>query len=156
MSFIDGKLVFWDNKDFAASGTTLQSFTADGFFDMLTSDGTIVNGATEQQLGNVYWNTIIGTLFTGMVAGYLLLTTSDAVGFNSSEETIASIGSAADPYAAADWVKGKIWSIQVPVKRLKQFLQVELVCTTQASAGKLDSYLGMEPLCPQNIQKFPT
>lgn len=155
MSFIDSICVFMDND---ALTDVQEAHAADKYLDLETSDeddSTAIIGEIDKQLGMVYWNTMIGTIGTDGVGMYLKLITSDAKTF-TSPVVLASIGDAADPFGYADWPAGKCWSIQIPMKRCLRFIGVEFVETTDAVALKVDSWLGMEPLTEQNIQKYPS
>lgn len=146
MSFLDAICVFMDND---ALTDVQAAHEADNFLDLETY------GEADKMIGPVYWNTMIGTVGTNGVGMYLKLITSDGNTF-ASPVVIAGIGDAADPFGYADWPAGKCWSIQIPTQKLLKFLGVEFVETTNAVALKIDSWLGMEPLSEQNLQKFPT
>jgi hypothetical protein len=146
MSFIDSICVFMDND---ALTDAQEAQNADHFLDLETY------GEIDKMIGPVYWNTMIGTAGTAGVGMYLKLITSDSADF-SSPVVVASIGDAADPAGFADWPAGKAWSIQIPTKKLLKYLGVEFVETTNAADLTVDSWLGMEPISEQNLQKEPT
>lgn len=157
MSFLDSTFDFMDNLD-CSGAVAAQS--ASKYLDLETSDeddATTIIGEIDKQLGTVYWNTMVGAAATA--AGddtSIKLITSDAKTF-TNPEILASIGDTADPltYAGGDLALGTCWSIQIPTKKCLRFLGVEKV-GTGATSLKLDSWLGMESIQEQNIQKYPT
>jgi len=147
MSFQDAICVFMDND---ALTDAQAAHNADHFLDLETY------GEADKQLGFVWWNILIGTVGTAGAGMYLKLVASDSATF-ATKEIIASIGDATDMFGFADWPAGRCWSIGIPVRQIKyKHLGVEFVETTDAVALTVDSWLGMEPICPQNIQKEPT
>lgn len=153
MSFIDSICVFMDND---ALTDAQEAHSADHFLD-LEQDASGINGELDKQLGFVWWNIMIGTVGTAGAGMYLKLVASDSATFASGVEVIASIGDAAHMFGFADWPAGRCWSIGIPLRQIKyRYLGVEFVETTNAVALKVDSWLGMEPIGPQNIQKEPT
>lgn len=149
MSFMDSRWVFWDNQTL----TVAEESRSNGNLMDMEEDG-----ATDDMLDRLFWNTKVGTAFAGLASGLVLeLLTSDSATFASGVKCIAAIGSAAYPLAIADIVAGAEFSISVPTRVLHKYLEARFVPVSEAaSAGKLDSWMGMEPLSPKKIQKEPT
>ena len=154
MSFMDSKLVLWDNQALTASE---ESRTNGQFLDMEE------DGAIDAMLDVLWLNILIGTSEDGSCSsgGYFQLVTSDAVAFgdgSGGEQAIGCIGSDDLPLLTADLAKGKAYSIAVPTRILHKYVEVEWrVVSQSAGALKVDAWLGMEPLSrPMNIQKEPT
>lgn len=149
MAFIDSILEFWDNQALTASE---ESRTNGDILDMEA------NGATDAQMGEIYWNLVVGTAAGGMASGgYFQLVTSDSATFASGNEVVAAMGSDEDPLSAADLAAGARFSLQVPLRTLKRYVEVEFrVVNESASALVVDSWMGMEPIGDLNTQKEPT
>ena len=150
--FMDSILEFWDGQAL----TTQEGSRTNGNILDLEADG-----ATNAQLGFIYWNLTVGTAAGGLDSGgYFQLMTSDSATFASGsklETVIASIGSNEDPRAVGEFAAGARFSIQVPLEVLKRYVQVEFIPISEAaSALVVNSWLGMEPVSPLNIQKEPT
>jgi len=150
MSFIDSNLELWDDQALTASE---ESRTNGDKLDMEE------NGATDAQLDRLFFNVLIGTAFAGMASGARIeLWTSDSATFASGVDVIASFGSEDNPLSAADLAAGEAFSVSVPTKQLKRYVQANFdAVNEEASAGKLGAWLGMEPIQrPMNIQKEPS
>ena len=154
MSFMDSILEFWDNQ---ALTTAEESRTNGNILD-LESDGVTAAFSTDQQLGEIYLNLIVGTAATGMASGgYFQLVTSDSATFASGNVAVAAFGSAADPLSASDLAANARFSCQVPMKRMKRYVEMEWIPITEAAGAlTVDAFFGMEPLGDLNTQKEPT
>lgn len=152
--FMDSILEFWDAQALTASE---ESRTNGNILDM-ESDGVTAAFSTDQQVGFIYWNLLVSTGAGGMASGaYFQLVTSDSATFASGVEAFGVFGSDEDPLAAADLVANARFSMQIPLRVLKRYVEVEFrVVNESASALVVDSWLGMESLMPLNIQKEPT
>ncbi len=149
MAFMDSILEFWDGQAL----TVQEESRTNGDILDLEADG-----ATNAQLGFIYWNLIVSTGAGGLDSGgYFQLVTSDSVTFASGVEAVASFGSARDPLLVADMAANARFSAQVPLRPMKRYVEVEFVPVSEAaSALVVDSWMGMESVSPLNIQKEPT
>ncbi len=158
MAFMDSILEFWDGQ---ALTVQEESRTNGNILDLEvdTAGGSLVN--TDSQLGFLYWNLTVGTAAGGLGnGGYFQLMTSDSATFASGsklETVIGSIGSNEDPRAVGEFAAGAKFSQQIPLQVLKRYVQLEWIPISEAaSALVVNSWLGMEPVSPLNIQKEPT
>ena len=149
MAFMDSIWEYWDAQALTASE---ESRTNGNMQDLET------NGATDSQLGFTYWNLVVSTGAGGMASGgYFQLVTSDAADFSSGVEVLGAFGSEADRLAAADLVANARFSMQIPLRAAKKYVETEWrVVSEAASALVVDSWQGMESASPLNIQKEPT
>lgn len=154
MAFMDSILEFWDGQVLTAQE---ESRTNGNILDM-ESDGVTAAFSTDQQLGFIYWNLLVGVAAGGMASGgYFQLVTSDSATFASGVECIASFGSAENPLAAADLPADARFSAQVPLRAMKRYVEVEWIDVSEDASGlEVDSWMGMEPLQELNTQKEPT
>ncbi len=154
MSFMDKRWEIWDGEDL--SGGSQESRTAGNMFDLEEF------GATDSQLGFLWWNLIVKTAEDGTASSglYFQLVTSDSATFatgTGGEQVIGAFGSAQDPLFAAQLVAGAQFSLAVPTRVLHKYLEAEMVLVGgTANALVVSSWMGMEPLSPLNIQKEPT
>ncbi len=153
MAFMDSILEFWDAQALTASE---ESRTNGDILDMET------DGATDAQLGFIWWNLLVSTAEDGTASSglYFQLVTSDSATFatgTGGEQVIGAFGSDEDPLFAAQLVAGARFSLAVPLRVLHKYVEVEMRVVSQ-SAGSLvvDSWMGMEPLSDLNTQKEPT
>jgi len=146
---MDSILEFWD----AQALTTQEESRTNGDILDLEADG-----ATNAQLGFLFWNLTVGTAAADLDSGgYFQLVTSDSATFASGVEAVAAFGSARDPLAASDLPAQAKFSAQVPLRVMKRYVEVEFVPVSEAaSALVVNSWMGMEPVSPLNIQKEPT
>ena len=149
MAFMDSIWEFWDGQ---ALTTQEESRTNGDIQDMET------NGATDSQLGFIYWNLTVGTAAGGLDSGgYFQLVTSDSETFSSGVEAVASFGSAEDPLSASDLAANARFSTQIPLRPMKKFVEVEFIPVSEAASSLVvNSWMGMEGVSPLNIQKEPT
>jgi len=151
--FMDSILEFWDAQ---ALTSAEESRTNGNILDMETY------GATDAQLGFLWWNLAVSTAEDGTLTsgGYFQLVTSDSETFatgTGGEQVLGSFGSAENPLFTAQLVAGARFSLAVPLYVLHKYVECEWLIVSQ-SAGDLvvDSWLGMEPLSDLNIQKEPS
>ncbi len=152
MVFMDSILEFWDGQ---ALTVQEESRTNGNILDLET------DGATLAQLGFLYWNLVIGTAAGGLDSGgYFQLVTSTSLTFVGGlgvEEVLAAFGSNENPLAVADLAKNARFSVAIPLRPAKKFVEIEFIPINQAASGLVvNSWLGMEPVSPLNIQKEPT
>ena len=153
MAFMDSILEFWDAE---ALTTDEESRISGNIFDLETY------GASDSQLGFLWWNLLVsvaedGTMTSG---GYFQLVTSDSATFATGsglDQVIGSFGSADLPLFAAQLQIGARFSLAVPLRIMHKYVEVEFLKISQSAGGlTVDSWLGMEPVSPLNIQKEPT
>lgn len=151
--FMDAILEFWDAQGLTAAE---ESRTNGNILDMEA------DGAVDAQLGFLWWNLVVSTAEDGTASSglYFQLVTSDSLTFSTGtggEQVIGAFGSDADPLFAAQLQIDARFSLAVPLRVLHRYVEAEMKIVSQ-SAGSLvvDSWLGMEPVSPLNIQKEPT
>ncbi len=152
MGFMDSKWEFWDAQALTAQE---ESRTNGNIVDLET------DGATDAQLGFLWWNLLVGVAAADMASGgYFQLVTSDSETFvtgTGGEQVLGSFGSNENPLFAAQLVKGARFSLGVPLFVCHKYLEVEWIDISEdASALTVDSWMGLEPLSPLNTQKEPS
>jgi len=150
MSWMDSRWEIWDNKALTA---IVHSYTAEGFFDLEE------NGTTDESISDLLWlNIRVGTAFEGLAAGcYFAVLNSDSASFASGVKCIAALGSEDYPILVTELTKGAQFSLAFPRWNLHKYLEVYWNnLDTVASAGNVDAWFGLEPLCPLKIQKYPS
>ena len=156
MAFIDSILEFWDSSDGDFLTGSEESRTNGDILDLEA------DGATDAQMGFLWWNLTVKTVPTGMSSGgYFQLVTSDSETFatgTGGEQVIAAVGSDDLPLFIAQLPAGAKFSLAVPLRVLHRYTEVEWRVVSDSAGGSfaVDSWMGMEPVGPLNTQKEPS
>lgn len=152
MGFMDRKWEFWDGQGLTAQE---ESRTNGDIIDLEA------DGATDAQLGFLWWNLLVSAAAGGMASGgYFQLVTSDSETFSTGtggEQVLGSFGSNENPLYAAQLIAGARFSLGVPLFVCHRYVEIEWIDISEDASGlTVDSWMGMEPLSPLNTQKEPT
>lgn len=144
MPFLDSNLVFCEDE--AVAGDNILG----DHLDLET------HGANDAQLGYVYLNIQVDATGTDSNLFELYLRTADNSDLDTGAKNVVGVTTATITTKGKDWVKGDVFSFQVPTKQLDK--HVGLYCitpSTDPAALKISAWLGMEPVADLNMQVEP-